>query len=147
MQLGFVSAILPDLEFEQVLRFAAQTGFDCVEVMCWPVGKADRRYAGVTHLDVTKFDKSQATRAQELAAEAGVSISALGYYPNALSPDPVESAAAVEHLQRVICAAPLLGLTRVTTFVGRNWTQSVDDNWPRFLEVWKPLIRLAEDQG
>ena len=52
MQLGFVSAILPDLSLAEVLRFAAETGYDCVEVMCWPVSKAERRYAGVTHVDV-----------------------------------------------------------------------------------------------
>ena len=57
MQLGFVSAILPDLSLEEVLAFAADEGFACVELMCWPPGKADRRYAGVTHLDVTDFDR------------------------------------------------------------------------------------------
>jgi hypothetical protein len=33
MQLGFVSAILPDLSLEEVLTFAAGQGFDCVELM------------------------------------------------------------------------------------------------------------------
>jgi sugar phosphate isomerase/epimerase len=57
MQLGFVSAILPDLALEEVLTFARESGYACVEVMCWPVGKAERRYAGVTHIDVTNFKK------------------------------------------------------------------------------------------
>jgi sugar phosphate isomerase/epimerase len=147
MQLGFVSAILPDLSFEQVLKFAAETGYDCVEVMCWPPGRADRRYAGVTHIDVTSFDNAQAARVLEQAAAARVAISGLGYYPNALSHNPDEAAIAVAHLQRVITSAPLLGLSRVNTFIGRDWTQSVDANWPRFLKTWKPLIRLAEDNG
>jgi sugar phosphate isomerase/epimerase len=51
MKLGFASAILPDLSLEEVLEFAAREGFACVELMCWPVGKAERRYAGVTHKD------------------------------------------------------------------------------------------------
>ena len=42
MQLGFVSAILPDLGLEEVMQCAADSGFDCVEVMCWPRGKAER---------------------------------------------------------------------------------------------------------
>jgi len=147
MQLGFVSAILPELSFSDVLGVAADTGFDCVEIMCWPPGKADRRYAGVTHLDVTKFDRVQAARTLETAAEAQVAISGLGYYPNPLSRDRAEAEIAVEHLRRVITAAPLLGLSRVNTFIGRDWTQSVDSNWPRFLETWRPLIRLAEDHG
>src|SRR5207248_3853571 len=52
MQLGFVSAILADLTLEEVLAYAADEGFGCVELMCWPPGSADRRYAGVTHIDV-----------------------------------------------------------------------------------------------
>ena len=147
MQLGFMTAILPDRTFEQVLEFASATGYDCLEVMCWPPGKADRRYAGVTHIDVTGFDNAQANRVLEQAAAAQVAISGLGYYPNALSHNEDEAAIAVEHLQRVITAAPLLGLTRVNTFIGRDWTQSVDANWPRFLKTWKPLIKLAEDNG
>lgn len=147
MQLGFVSAILPELGFSDVLNVASAIGYDCVEVMCWPPGKADRRYAGVTHIDVMKFDRGEAARTLETAAAAQVAISGLGYYPNALSHDPDEAKIAVEHLRRVITAAPLLGLTRVNTFIGRDWKLSVDDNWPRFLETWKPLIALAEDNG
>ena len=52
MKLGFVTAILPDLALEEVLAFATAEGFECVELMCWPKGKAERRYAGVTHVDV-----------------------------------------------------------------------------------------------
>lgn len=92
MQLGFVSAILPDLSLEEVLEFAAETGYDCVEVMCWPLGKAERRYAGVTHIDVTDFSDADAEHIRKLCKETGVSISALGYYPNALSPDEDEAA-------------------------------------------------------
>ena len=38
MQLGFVSAILPDWPLQDILKFAADEGFACVEVMCWPAG-------------------------------------------------------------------------------------------------------------
>jgi len=147
MKLGFVSAILPELNLDQVLSFAAAEGFGCVEVMCWPVGKAERRFAGVTHIDATHLTKARADDINALCAEHGVSISGLGYYPNPLDPDPVVAKAAVAHLQRVIKAAPVLGLKNVNTFVGRDWTKSVDENWPRFLKTWQPLIALAEDHG
>ena len=52
MNLGFVSAIFPEWTLEQVVTFAGEAGFSSVEVMCWPPGKAERRYAGVSHLDV-----------------------------------------------------------------------------------------------
>jgi sugar phosphate isomerase/epimerase len=115
--------------------------------MCWPKGAAERRYAGVTHLDVVGFDAGAARRVQDLAAAKGVAISGLGYYPNPLTPDAAESAVYVEHIRRVILAAELLGVNVVNTFVGRDWTKSVEDNWPRFRQVWPPLIKFAEDHG
>jgi sugar phosphate isomerase/epimerase len=147
MQLGFVSAILPDLSLEQVFDFAANNDFSCVEVMCWPRGKAERRYAGVTHLDVTTLTKDDASKVNELSAAKKIRISGLGYYPNPLVPDTAEAKVYAEHLKRVIAGAQLLGLGVVNTFIGRDWTKSVDDNWPRFLQVWRPLIKFAEDHG
>jgi sugar phosphate isomerase/epimerase len=147
MQLGFASAILPDLDLVAVLQFAARERFACVEVMCWPSGKADRKYAGITHIDVARFNRGQAEGVRELCARHGVAISALGYYPNPLTPDRAAAARAAAHLRRVIRASALLGIGRVNTFVGRDWTRTVDENWPGFLRVWKPLIAFAEDHG
>jgi sugar phosphate isomerase/epimerase len=147
MKLGFVSAILPDLSLEEVVQFAAAAGFACVELMCWPKGKAERRYAGITHVDVAGFDRDAAKRVQDIMSAAGVEISGLGYYPNPLTPDAEEAKVAVEQIRRVIVAAELLGVGRMNTFVGRDWTKSIDDNWPRFLETWKPLIQFADDHG
>ncbi len=147
MKLGFVSAIVPELSLEQVLAFARAESFACVEVMCWPVGRAERKYAGVTHVDVTRFTQAQADDVNGLCAKHGVGLSALGYYPNPLDPDLAAARRVVEHLKKVIVAAEKLGLKNVNTFVGRDWTRSVDDNWPRFLKTWKPLIAFAEDHG
>jgi sugar phosphate isomerase/epimerase len=115
--------------------------------MCWPAGKAERKYAGVTHVDVTSLTQSRANDILARCAQHGVSLSGLGYYPNPLDPDPGVAKVAVNHLRRVIAAAPKLGLKNVNTFVGRDWTRSVDDNWPRFLKTWRPLIAFAEDHG
>jgi sugar phosphate isomerase/epimerase len=147
MQLGFVSAILPDLSLKQVLEFAAAEGYDAVEVMCWPKGKAERRYAGVTHIDVADFGKEQAEKVQELVASTGVRISGLGYYPNPLAPDKDEAKTHIKHIKQVIKASARLGINVMNTFIGRDWTRSVDDNWPQFLKVWKPLVKFAEDEG
>ena len=147
MKLGFVSAILPELSLEQVLTFARVNGFACVEAMCWPVGKAERKFAGVTHVDVTTLTRTQADDINALCASTGISLSGLGYYPNPLDPDPAVAKRVVAHLRKVIVAAEKLGLRNVNTFVGRDWTRSVDENWPRFLKTWKPLIAFAEDHG
>ena len=147
MQLGFVSAILPDLTFDEVCAAAAAEGYDCVEIMCWPVGKAERRYAGVTHIDVNRLDAGEVRSIRATLDKHGVGVSALGYYPNPLSPDPNEAATAAAHVEQVIRAAKKLGLARVNTFVGRDWTRSLEANWQRFLETWKPLVRCAEEHG
>ncbi|MBD3267746.1 TIM barrel protein [bacterium] len=147
MKLGFVSAILPDLSLEEVVQFASEQGFDCIELMCWPKGKAERRYAGVTHVDVTDMTEDDAKRINELFANAGVEISGLGYYPNPLVADAAEAQTYVEHIKKVITGAKLLGVNQMNSFIGRDWTKSIDDNWPRFLEVWKPIIKFAEDEG
>jgi sugar phosphate isomerase/epimerase len=144
MQLGFFSAILPDLPLEKVVEVAADGGLDCVEVACWPSGKASRRYAGITHIDVASLKDAELARIRKLLARTKVAISALGYYPNPLAPDPAESRAAVEHLVRVIDAAAKLGLRNVNSFVGRDWSRTIDANWPRFLDTWKPIIAHAE---
>lgn len=147
MKLGFVSAILADQSLDEVLDFAAHEGFSCVELMCWPVGKAERRYAGVTHVDVAGLSQDQADEIQGKVAERGLSISGLGYYPNPLVADHEEARVYIDHLGKVIAAAPKLGVSVVNSFVGRNPAQSVDDQWQRFLEVWTPLIRSAEDSN
>ena len=147
MKLGFVSAILPDLPLEQVLSFAASTGYECVELMCWPAGKAERRYAGVTHIDAAGLNRDGAARIRDLAASSGVAISGLGYYPNPLAPDRAEAQVYIDHIRKVIEAAEMLAVPVVNTFVGRDFTRSVEDNWTRFLEVWPPLVEFAAARG
>src|SRR5690349_7485534 len=104
MKLGLVSAILPELSLAQVLEFARLNGFSCVEAMCWPVGKAERKFAGVTHGDVSGLTRTQADDINGLCAQSSVSLSGLGYYPNPLDPDPETSRTAVAHLRKVIVA-------------------------------------------
>ncbi len=147
IQLGLVSAILPELPLEQVVVESARAGYDCIELMCWPVGKAERRYAGVTHVDVAKLDDGEVARIRELFASNNMAISGLGYYPNALAPDAAEAEAAQAHIRRVIEGASKLGVGVVNTFIGRDWTQNVDNNFAKFRQVWPDIIKLAEDQG
>jgi len=147
IKLGFVSAILPDQSFEQVFQLAHRIGFDCVEVCCWPAGKAERRYAGITHIDVASLSKTLVRQISEIIDSTGVEISGLGYYPNPLTPDEDEASAATTHIKAVIDAAARLGIHKMNTFVGRDWKLSVDDNWKRFRKTWKPLIRHAEKRG
>jgi sugar phosphate isomerase/epimerase len=147
MQLGFVTAILPELPLEEVLAFAAEQGYRSVEVMCWPPGKAERRYAGVTHIDVTTLDAAAIRSIQAAQERHGVTISSLGYYPNPLAADAVEAKVAIAHLERVVEASAALGIGMVTSFIGRDPHASVDENWPRMLDTWGPLVDRASGLG
>ena len=144
MKIGFVSAILPNLNFEGVLVVANEHDYQHVEVCCWPKAAAeDRRYAGVTHIDVDNFD---ADEVKGQAEDAGVTLT-LGYYPNPLDANQQAADTCVAHLRKVIESAPKLGVDIVNTFAGRNQHQTVDDNWERFLATFKPLVALAEENG
>ncbi|NOY30240.1 MAG: sugar phosphate isomerase/epimerase [Planctomycetes bacterium] len=147
MQLGFVSAIFGDLSLEEVLAHAAEIGYDCVEVMCWPPDGPDRKYGGVTHIDCTDFSQSQADDIRALCEKHSVEISALGYYSIPLSADKEQALAAREHLRKVIAAAPLLGLSTVNAFIGANHTLSLEENFQQFEKVWPDIIRFAEDHN
>lgn len=147
MQLGFVSAILHDLSLEEVLAFAADEGFPCVELMCWPPGQADRRYAGVTHLNAADFTEECAEHVCDLLRIHGVSISGLGYYPNPLDPNPEHRKLVAEHLKCVIRAAPKVGVNVVNTFIGRDPAQCLATSLKQAKDVWPAILAEAEACG
>ncbi len=146
IKLGFVSAILGDLSFDEVITFAAGNGFSCVELMCWPSGKADRRYAGVTHLDVASLDDDEVARIKKSLTKNNVTVS-LGYYPNPLHPYKAKSDFYVGHIKKVIDAAARLGLGGINTFIGADQSKNDDDNFAKFLEIWPPIVKYAEQRN
>lgn len=147
LDLGFVSAILAEKSFEEVIEFASANGFKCVEIMCWPVGKAERRYAGVTHINVDELDDNKATEIQAILKKHNIYISGLGYYPNPLDADVKQAEYFIEHIKKVIKAAAKLGVPVVNTFIGRNPKKSVEENLEKFAEVWPAIIKEAEDNN
>ena len=147
MKIGFVSAILDKSDFEEMISVASDLGYKCVEVACWPKGKAERRYAGVSHIDVENNDDSYVSYIQNFCKDKGVEISSLAYYPNPLDGDLEKRTAAVEHLKKVIQFSAKLGVNMVTTFIGRDQSKTVEENLELVKEVWPPIIKLAEECG
>lgn len=149
MKLGFVSAILDQSNYEEMMDIASDLGFECVEVACWPQGKAERRYAGVSHIDAERVleDEAYAKHILDYAAEKNVEISSLAYYLNTLDPDLEKRQAAVDHLMALIKASAKLGINMVTSFIGRDQSKTVEENLEIVKEVWPPIIKLAEEQG
>ena len=147
IKLGFVSAILGDLSLTEVVTFASENGYSCVELMCWPVGKADRRYAGVTHIDVASLDDNEINRIKNMLNIKKITISGLGYYPNPLHPDKEKSDLFINHLMKVIDAAARLDIGIVNTFIGADAAKHDDDNFAKFMELWPPVIKFAEEKN
>lgn len=145
LDLGFVSAILPDKSFEEVIEFASGNGFKCVEMMCWPVGKAERRYAGVTHINIEELSDDKIAQIKALLKKKNVYISGLGYYPNPLDENEDQADFYIAHIKKVILAAAKLGIPVVNTFVGRDPKKSVEENLERFSKVWPGIVKVAEE--
>ena len=84
MKIGLVSAILGDYTYKDMIDIVSKMGFRCVEVACWPKGKAERRYAGVSHIDVERVlqDDTYCEDILQYAKERNVEISSLAFYPN-----------------------------------------------------------------
>jgi sugar phosphate isomerase/epimerase len=145
MKLGLLTAAFPTLPLEEIGRWARDYGFEALEIACWPsAGGENRRYAGVSHIDVEDFDAAAVRRTM---SHYGLEISALAYYPNNLDPDPAVREAANSHLKRVIEAAQRLEVEVVGTFVGRDQARSIADNLADFEKVWPPLVRFARERG
>ena len=147
MRLGLMSAALPQMSLEQLAMWTSANGFDMLELACWPVSKAERRYAGVTHIDVTTLTKAKASSIRSLMRKHGLEISSLGYYPNPLHPDASHRAMVIEHLKQVIVAAQMIDVPIVGTFVGRDKDKTLEANFDAFAEVWPPIIKFAADHS
>lgn len=147
LDLGFVSAILAEKSFEEVIEFAAAKQFKCVEIMCWPKGKAERRYAGVTHIDVDELSKTEIEKIKTTLTKNKIYISGLGYYPNPLDENEIQAKVYIEHIKKVILAAAKLGIPVVNTFIGRDQKKSVEENLDKFAKVWPGIIKVAEENN
>ena len=147
MKLGFMTAALPELSLDQLAAWASENGFGMLEIACWPAGKAERRYAGVTHIDVTDMDAAKAKKVRGIMDKYGLEISSLGYYPNALYPDEAHRELVIGHLKKVIVAAEMLEVPIVGSFVGRDKDKTIEDNLEEFSKVWPPIVKFAADHS
>ena len=149
MKFGLLTAILDGWTFEEVVDIASDMGFKCLEVACWPAGKAERRYAGVSHIDCERVceDDAYAAYVKDLVASKGLEISSLAFYPNVLDANKEKADAAIAHLKAVIQASGKLGVGMVTTFIGKDQYKTFEENIELFKAVWPGLIALAEENG
>ena len=148
MKLGLLTAAFPSLSLEEVAGWAADNGFEALEIACWPAaGTERRRYAGVSHIDVDALDGPAMNRLRELLDDRRLTISSLAYYPNPLDPDPAQRSLAQGHLRKVIAAAARLEVNLVGTFIGRDQSLPVEPAFAQVLEQWPPIVKFAADRG
>lgn len=145
--IGLVSAILDGLSFEEMIDCAAENGLECVEVACWPKGKAERRYAGVSHIDAAALDEEKCAYIWEYCEKKKVEISSLAYYPNTMDPDVEKRDVYIKHLHTLIDASARLGVNMVTTFIGRDPKKTVSENLELVKEIWPPILDHAKEKG
>lgn len=146
MKLGIVSAIFDQSNFEEMIDVVAENGLDCVEVACWPQGKAERRYAGVSHIDVANLNEAKAEEILAYASSKGVALSSLAYYPNPLDENLEKRQEAIDHLYKLIDASSMLGINLVTTFIGRIPSKTISENLDEMEKVWAPILAYAAEK-
>jgi sugar phosphate isomerase/epimerase len=147
MKLGFFTAALQDNTLEQAAKWGAESGFQAIEIACWPLEKATRRYAGVTHIDVDDLDKTKAKEIYNMLDGYGLQISSLGYYPNPLHPEAEHRETVITHLKKVIEGAALLEVPIVGTFIGKDKNKTVPQNLEDYAKIWPPIVKFAKDHG
>lgn len=157
MKLGVMSAAFPNMPLEELATWTSESGFQMLELACWPAGEAkDRKYGGVVHIDVDALTPAGASEINAMLAKKGLQISSLGYYPNPLHPDLEHREHVVAHLKKVIVGAEMLGVDIVGTFVGRTWNpeltgrdwkKDLDYNFEEFMNVWPGLVKFAAEHN
>ena len=147
MKLGLFTAAFPELTLEEIAKWAAENGFESLELACWPLEKASRRYAGVTHVDVAELTPQKAKEIKAMLKNYGLDISALGYYPNPLQADLQKRHAEIEHIKKSIVAAEMLDVSVVGTFIGMDKTKNDDQNLEEYAKVWPSIVKFAREHG
>jgi len=147
MKLGFFTAALPGSTLEQAAKWGAESGFQAIEIACWPFEKAARRYAGVTHINVAELEKAQAKDIRKMLDAHGLTVSSLGYYPNPLHPEAEHRETVIGHLKKVVEAAEMLEVPIVGTFIGKDKSKTVPQNLEDFAKIWPPIVKFAKEHG
>ena len=145
MKLGFLTVCLGNMPLEEKVKWAAENGFQTLEVACWPK-RNDRDYSS-SDIDVATLTEKEAEKIKALFKQYGLTISSLAYYDNNLHNNLEQRAFVNNHFKKCVDAAVMLGTSMVGTFVGRNIDKTIKDNFDEFEVVFGELVRYAGDRG
>ena len=144
MKLGFLTACLPGLALPEIAEWAADTGYEALEVAVWP--STGSRDFEASHIDVARLGEAGAQDIKGLFDKHGLELSSLAYYENNLHPDETRRAEIAAHVRHAIDAAALLGVETVGTFIGRHPGLSVKENVALAERVLPPLVEYAGER-
>jgi sugar phosphate isomerase/epimerase len=122
---------------EKILRWAAEMGFEAVELSAWPDGP----------MDATSFTEPGRQKLLALVAELGLEISSLGYYPSHLDPDRGERARVAEYFRALLQLAASLRVPIVSTHAAGSVLSTLGEQVAQFVEVFTPHLQMAEELG
>ena len=145
MKLGMLTSCLPDRSLEQIALWAGDNGYEALELAAWP--KVGSRPFEAAHVNTQDFDEAEADRVRTTLENNGLTLSALAYYDNNLSPDPLVREEIHTHLRACIDASAALGLVPMGTFIGRDPNLSVAENLKEAERVFPPLVDYAGERG
>lgn len=132
MRLGFYTNYS-----EEVARFAQDVGFTSLELSAWPSSTLNADTVENARVDEIRRDLDS----------RGIEISALGYYPNYLDPDPDEAAQARRYFLKLLDLAVKMNVPVVSTFAGRIPDRPVADSIEPFRELFARFVDEAERRG
>ncbi|MEG0069548.1 MAG: sugar phosphate isomerase/epimerase family protein [Cetobacterium sp.] len=144
MKLGFLTGIMGDIPLEEKIKWAHKIGFETLEVSCWP--KANTRDYSGSDIDIEKFTPEEAKNLKKILKDNAMSIATLAYYDNNLHHDLEKRHAYNNHLLKVIDAAFLLGVRNVGTFIGRDLTLTIEENFDEMVKVFQPILEYAKSK-
>ena len=145
MYLGFYTVCLGDMPLKEKAEWAGKNGFKSLEIACWP--KVNSRDYSSCDLDVTHFTSGDAKEVNSYFKENGLKISSLGYYDNNLHKDPETRKFINNHTKKCIDATNALGVGMVGTFVGRDETKTIEENFDEYEKVFGDLVNYADKKN
>jgi len=140
VEVGLLTAPFGRESLEYVVKWAAEVGFDALEVATGP---------GSNHCDPNKLDKKGIAAVRKLVDAHSIRISSLASYRNVTEADPAARKRTLEDLKKAVDVAAALGVDIVCTMAGfpvpgKDKLRTIAEECPK---VFGKLCPYAEKKG
>ncbi|MBD3175390.1 MAG: TIM barrel protein [Armatimonadia bacterium] len=140
MKVGMLTAPFGREPLENAVKFAAEAGFDTLEIATGP---------GSQHCDLTTGDASKAKEVSDLVGGAGLEISGLACYTNVFAEGPSLNDGIVSAIKGAVDSAAAIGLEVVCCLAGVPTSgtpkETMIKEWAP--KAWLPIADHAQSKG